>query len=121
MYRQILSDSSLAILGGEQMPRVERRPISEKTVTLTSQNKKAPKWQSLISELEELTGDNMLVLTPDDGDSMRALKVQVSRAAKSAKRENEVLYGVNANDELEVWLRDRPKQTRGPRKKKGED
>jgi hypothetical protein len=62
----------------------------------------------------------MLALRPDEGDSPRALKVQVSRAAKAAGRQDEILYGENANGELEVWLRERPKQTRGPRKKKGE-
>jgi len=58
----------------------------------------------------------MLALKPDDGDSFRALKVQVSRAAKAAGRKDEILYGENANGELEVWLRDKPKQKRGPRK-----
>ena len=100
------------------MPKVERRPISEKTVTITSPSKKPPKWQDLISDLESLSSDSVLALTPDDGDSMRALKVQVSRAAKAAGRQDEILYGVNTNDELEVWLRDKPKQTRGPRKRK---
>ena len=47
---------------------------------------------------------------------MRALKVQVSRAAKAAGRQREILYGVNPNHELEVWLREKPKQKRAPRK-----
>src|SRR2546421_1645195 len=100
------------------MPKVERRPISEKTVTATSPQKKPPKWRDLVSDLESLSSDSVLALTPDDGDTMRALKVQVSRAAKAAGRQDEILYGVNTNDELEVWLRDKPKQTRGPRKRK---
>ena len=98
------------------MPRVERRPISARTVTTTSPNKKLPKWQSLVSELEDLTADGLLALTPDEGDSFRALKVQVSRAAKAAGRTDDILYGENANGELEVWLRERPKQKRGPKK-----
>ena len=98
------------------MPTVERRPISEKTVTTTSPQKKTPKWQSLVSELEELSSDGMLALRPDEGDSIRALKVQVSRAAKAAGRKDDILYGESANGELEVWLRDKPKQVRGPRK-----
>ncbi|SRR6266496_1693370 len=100
------------------MPKVERRPISQKTVTITSPSKKPPKWQELVSDLESLSSDSVLALTPDEGDSMRALKVQVSRAAKAAGRQDEILYGVNTSDELEVWLRDKPKQTRAPRKKK---
>ena len=98
------------------MPTVERRPISAKTVTITSPSKKPPKWQSLVSELEDMTADTLLALTPDEGDSMRALKVQVSRAAKSAGRTDDILYGENTAGELEVWLRDKPKQKRGPRK-----
>jgi hypothetical protein len=102
------------------MPTVERRPISQKTVTITSAQKKPPKWESLVPELEELTKDNVLALSPDEGDSMRALKVQVSRAANRAGRKDDILYGENANGELEVWLRDKPKQKRGPRKPRGE-
>jgi len=98
------------------VPTVERRPISAKTVTSATASKKPPKWQSLISELEELSRDGMLALKPDEGDSMRALKVQVARAAKAAGRQDEILYGQNENGELEVWLRDKPKQRRGPRK-----
>src|SRR3954465_8955530 len=100
------------------MPKVERRPISQKTVTITSPSKKPPKWQELVSDLESLSADSVLALTPDEGDSMRALKVQVSRAAKAANRQDDVLYGENANGELEVWLRDKPKQVRVPRKRK---
>src|SRR4051812_20051110 len=99
------------------MPKVERRPISQKTVTITSPSKKPPKWQDLVSDLESLSSDSVLALTPDDGDSMRALKVQVSRAAKAAGRQDQILYGVNTDQELEVWLRDKPKQTRAPRKR----
>ena len=101
------------------MPVVERRPISQKTVTSTTIQTKPPKWQSLVSELEELSSDGMLALKPDEGDSMRALKVQVSRAAKAAGRQDDILYGESAVGELEVWLREKPKQKRGPRKPRG--
>src|SRR5215211_5652359 len=100
------------------MPKVERRPISQKTVTITSAQKKPPKWESLVSELEALSSDSVLALTPDEGDSMRALKVQVSRAATKAGRKDEIQYGEGENGELEVWLRETPKKTRGPRKSK---
>src|SRR5438874_710731 len=102
------------------MPTVEKRPISQKTVTSTAPQKKPPKWQALVSELEELTSDSVLALKPDDGDSIRALKVQVSRAAKAAGRKDDILYGESAVGELEVWLREKPRQKRGPRKPKGE-
>jgi hypothetical protein len=102
------------------MPKVERRPISQKTVTITSPQKKAPKWESLVPELESLSSDSVLALTPDEGDSMRALKVQVSRAATRAGRKDEILYGENTAGELEIWLRDKPKQVRAPRKPRSE-
>jgi hypothetical protein len=102
------------------MPRIERRPISQKTVTSISSQKKPPKWQSLVSELEALSSDSLLALSPDEGDTMRALKVQVSRAAKAAGRQDAILYGENTNGELEVWLRERPKQKRGPRKQRAD-
>ena len=95
-------------------------PFSQKTVALTSPTKKAPKWQSLVSAFEELTRDSMLALRPDAGDSLRALKVQVSRAAKVAGRQDDVLYGENDAGELEVWLRERPKQKRGPRQRRSD-
>jgi hypothetical protein len=47
---------------------------------------------------------------------MRALKVQVSRAANRAGRKDQIQYGENADGELEVWLREKPRQRRGPRK-----
>lgn len=98
------------------MPTIHRRPISERTVTITSPSKKPPKWQSLVSEFDEMSADTLLALTPDEGDTMRALKVQVSRAAKAAGRADDILYGENTSGELEVWLREKPKQKRGPRK-----
>lgn len=70
----------------------------------------------LVRELEELAPDGLLVLAPEGDESLRALKVQVSRAAKAAEKKDDVLYGENANGQLEVWLRDKPKQKRGPRK-----
>src|SRR5215212_2346224 len=101
-----------------KMPTVEKRPISQKTVTSPTANKKPPKWESLVAELESLSSDSVLALSPDEGDSMRALKVQVARAANRAGRKDEILYGENTNGELEVWLREKPRQKRGPRKSK---
>jgi hypothetical protein len=100
------------------MPIVERRPIAQKTVMSPSAQKKPPKWQSLVSELAALSADSLLALKPDEGDSMRALKVQVSRAAKAAGRADAILYGENASGELEVWLRDKPRQKRGSRRRR---
>ena len=98
------------------MPTIERRSIDQRTASTGSATKKDPKWLPLVRELEELAPDGLLVLAPDGDESIRALKVQVSRAAKSAGKKDDVLYGENANGQLEVWLRDKPKQVRGPRK-----
>src|SRR5215212_10175504 len=98
------------------MATVEKRPIAQRTATTSSAGKKDPKWLPLVSQLEELTADDVLALTPDDGESLRALKVQVSRAANAAGRKDQVQYAESPTGELEVWLRDKPRQKRGPRK-----
>ena len=102
------------------MATVERRPISQRTATVAGAAKKDPKWLPLVSQLEELTSDEVFALRPDDDETMRALKVQVARAANRAGRKDEIQYGENADGELEVWLREKPKQVRGPRKPRTE-
>jgi hypothetical protein len=77
--------------------------------------KKDPKWLPLVSQIEELTGDDLLVLAPDEGESPRAVKVQVARAANRAGRKDEIQYG-ESDGKVEVWLRDKPRQKRGPRR-----
>ena len=98
------------------MATVEKRPIAQRTATITSAGKKEPKWRPLVSQLEDLTDDDVLALAPDDGESLRALKVQVSRAANAAGRKDDIQYAESPTGELEVWLRDKPRQKRGPRK-----
>jgi len=95
---------------------VERRSISQRTTSLGSQTKKDPKWLPLVSEIEELAPDGLLVLTPEADESIRALKVQVSRAAGKAGKKDEIQYGEGENGQLEVWLRAKAKQKRAPRK-----
>jgi hypothetical protein len=97
---------------------VERRSISQRTASSGSTTKKDPKWLPLVSALEELTPDGLLVLSPEADESKRALKVQVSRAAKAAGRRDDIVYGENAQGQLEVWLREKSKQIRGPRKRR---
>ena len=98
------------------MATVERRSISERTASVSSGAKKDPKWLPLVSQLEEMTADDLLAFRPDEGETMRALKVQVSRAANRAGRKDQIQYGEGDNGELEVWLREKPRQKRGPRK-----
>jgi hypothetical protein len=97
---------------------VEKRPIAQRTATFLSAGKKDPKWLPLVSQLQELTADDVLALRPEADESVRALKVQVSRAANAAGRKEEIQYAESPTGELEVWLRDKPKQVRGPRKRK---
>lgn len=100
------------------MATVERRSITQRTATLGGQAKKDPKWLPLVREIEELAPDGLLVLVPEADESLRALKVQVSRAAGKAGRKDAVQYGEGEHGQLEIWLRAKPKQTRGTRKKK---
>ena len=58
----------------------------------------------------------MLELEPEEGESLRKLRLNVNRAAKEANRQ--VDYGVSDEGTLLVWLLERPKKKRGPRKPK---
>lgn len=98
------------------MVSIERRSISERTASVGGGAKKAPKWLPLVSEIQDLAPEGLLVLKPDEGEAPRAVKVQVSRAAKAAGRKDDIVYGENSEGQIEVWLRQRPKQKRGPRK-----
>jgi len=65
--------------------------------------------------IANMTDARMIELEPDTGESMRGLKVNVTRAAKEVNRD--VGYGVSEEGTPLVWL-ERPKQRRGPRKQK---
>lgn len=65
--------------------------------------------------ITNLKGDRMLELELDAGESIRGLKLNINRAAKEVNRP--VDYGVSAEGTLLVWLEDKPKQKRGPRRK----
>src|SRR5215204_2246943 len=64
--------------------------------------------------IANLSGNRMLELELDNGETMRGLKLNVNRAAKEINRP--VAYGESDSGTLLVWLQDRPKQRRGPRK-----
>ena len=66
--------------------------------------------------IANLSGDHMLELEPDDGETIRKLKLNVNRAAKEVNRE--VGYAETAEGTLLVWLEEKRKQRRGPRKAK---
>src|SRR4051812_42889608 len=66
--------------------------------------------------IAKLTEDRMLELELDAGESMRKLRLAVNRAAKEVNRP--VAYGESDSGTLLVWLQEKPKQKRGPRKSK---
>jgi hypothetical protein len=63
--------------------------------------------------IANMTADRMIELEPDAGESLRGLKLNVTRAAKEVNRD--VAYGVTDEGVLLVWL-EKPKQTRRRRK-----
>lgn len=52
--------------------------------------------------IADLANDRALELIPDAGESLRAVKLMVSRAAKEVGRD--VLYGETPEGTLVVWL-----------------
>ncbi len=63
--------------------------------------------------IAKLSGDHVLELTPDAGESLRQLQLNVSRAATAVHRA--VQYGVTPEGTLVVWpasIKRRPR--RGP-------
>jgi hypothetical protein len=66
--------------------------------------------------IANLADSRMLELELDAGESMRALRLNIARASKEVNRL--VDYGVSAEGTLLVWLADKPKKTRGPRRRK---
>ena len=63
--------------------------------------------------IANLTDAEALELTPEASDSIRKLRINLSRAAKEVNRQ--IAYGVNAEGNLIVWL-EAAKPTRRPRK-----
>jgi hypothetical protein len=66
--------------------------------------------------IANLSEKRMLELETDAGESMRGLKLNIARAAKEVNRS--VSYGESDSGTLLVWLQDKPKKTRAPRKQK---
>ncbi len=103
------------------MATVEKRPRSEWSAVLPAASKKDPKWLPLVSQIEGLSQGDLLAIRPEEGETIRALKVQVARAANSIGRKDDIEYG-EADDgkELQVRLREKPIRRRGPRKPRTE-
>src|SRR6266496_3650447 len=78
----------------------------------TGSEARAPYRQAIAN----LSADRALELEPDEGETLRKLKLNVARAAKEATRDVE--YGESDTGTLLVWLREKPRQKRGSRKPK---
>jgi hypothetical protein len=65
--------------------------------------------------IANLTDASALELTPEEGESIRRMRLNLSRAAKEVNRQ--IAYGVNPEGNLIVWL-EAAKPTRRPRKPK---
>jgi len=66
--------------------------------------------------IANLSDGRMLEMELDAGESIRALRLNIARASKEVNRAVDV--GVSAEGTLLVWLQDKPRKTRGPRKRK---
>src|SRR5947207_11935917 len=67
--------------------------------------------------IANLTDDRALELEPDEGETLRKLKLNVARAAKEANRQ--VAYGESDSGTLLVWLEE-PRKPRRRRQTKSE-
>ena len=63
--------------------------------------------------IAKLTDATALELTPEAGESIRKMRLNLARAAKEVNRQ--IAYGVNHEGNLIVWL-EAAKPTRKPRK-----
>src|SRR6266487_6229400 len=91
------------------MPRIT-------TVDLEARNrliKRAPGYEvraAYRQAITNLTNDRALELEPDEGESLRKLKLNVARASKEANRQ--VSYGESDTGTLLVWLEEARKTRR---------
>ena len=60
--------------------------------------------------IANLTAERMIELEPDEGESLRKIKLAVNRAAKEVNRA--VAHGESESGTLLVWLESRPRRTR---------
>src|SRR4051794_34774784 len=85
-----------------------RRRVRGRTSVLDS---RAPYREAIAN----MTDARMIELEPDTGETMRGLKLNVTRAAREVSRN--IGYGESDSGTLLVWL-ESTKQRRGPRARK---
>jgi hypothetical protein len=97
------------------MPRIAVVDIEARS-RLTKRTKGFDARAPFREAITNLDGDSQFEVVPDDGETLRGLRLNLARAAKEANRD--VVYGETDEGTLIVWLRDKPKQKRGPRKQR---
>ena len=68
--------------------------------------------------LANLEGDSLLEMTPDQGETMRAIKLRITRASKQLAKD--VQYGETTDGTLLVWTHE-PTRRRRRRRVTGEE
>ena len=96
------------------MPRITTVDLAEAQNRLKGRAAGADARAPYREAIANLSGDRMLELELDDGETLRGLKLNVNRAAKEINRP--VAYGESDSGTLLVWLQAKPRKTRGPRK-----
>src|SRR6266508_2556949 len=96
------------------MPRITSVDLAEAQNRLKGRAAGADARAPYREAIANLSGNRMLELEPDAGESMRLLKLNVTRSANEVNRL--VSYGESDSGTLLVWLQEKPKQKRGPRK-----
>jgi hypothetical protein len=96
------------------MPRITTVDLAEARSRLRG---RAPGYDARAPYREaiaNLTAARALELTAEEGESIRRMRLNLSRAAKEVNRQ--IAYGLNDEGQLIVWL-EAAKPTRRPRKK----
>src|SRR6266540_4914570 len=98
------------------MPQIRAVDLAEAQTRLKGRAAGADARAPYREAIANLSETRMLELELDDGETRRSLKLNITTAAKEINRP--VAYGESDSGTLLVWLQDKPKQKRGPRKPK---
>ena len=97
------------------MPRITTvGPDARARLTSAGAGKAYRERQPYREALANLSGDAMLEIEPEQGETMRRIKLRLSRAAKEAGRE--IRYGDTTDGKLLAWLAE---PTRRRRRRRG--
>jgi hypothetical protein len=103
----------MAWRGGSTMPRIANIDRDEAMRRVRRGRPGADDRAPLREAIANLTTERMLELEPDEGETMRKLKLTVTRAVKEVNRA--VGYGESESGTLLVWLEAKPRRRRRSR------